>query len=528
MTTHQPNIVINATDRVSSVLAGIAGKMEKFNRSMSGFGRLTGLANVGAGLALIQQQMGGVSKNWDQFKTVSRWSAGFMVGVGGAAVALGRLGLSAVDAADKVGDLAERYQISSEMLQVAGELVAESGGSMEDAAVAIGKLKKSMNEAIHGGKEQAAAFAGVGLSLEDLKRMKPEQVMERMADAFQGSEKDMAKQAVLLELMGKNGTVMMAAMNQGGQAWRDKLAEMREDNRIYSREQLATADAFDKAWRRLMGVFKGLKDMLGLDLAEALLPVVHAATQWVKANHKVIKSGFADFLKHLPSLLENVWKVMQGVWVVVEKLAGAFEWLGDKVGMQNAVWLTLGGAIAAPLTLFGLMIAKIGVLAVSLTVSLGGAMTTLGPVMAAFGAAMKGTALASVTSLTAALPALQAGLARTAALLGKAGAVGVAAFAGWEIGGWLNEKVINPGVQKLSGDKDASLGTWIYDKLHPEEGKPAGRMTAAQAAQMQRQEIRNQLSIRIDAEGRPRVTELKSGSPQTELDVSTGLSMVGA
>lgn len=530
MANQQANIVINATDRASQVLAGIAGRFEKVNRSMASFGKRTGLDNVTAGLKMVNEQMGGLAGTWGRFKSAGQWSAALLAGVAGVGVALGRLALSSVDAADKVGDLAERYQISAESLQLAGALVEESGGSMEDAAASIGKLKKAMNEAIHGGKEQAAAFAGVGLSINELKRMRPEQVMERMADAFKGSEKDMAKQAVLLELMGKNGTVMMSAMNQGGQAWRDKLAEMRADGRIFSQEQLATADAFDKAWKRATGAFEGVKNMLGLDLAESLLPLVEAARNWAVANREVIKSGFSDFLKHLPSMLETVWQVLKAVWNVTEALAGAFKWLGHTIGMQNAVWLVLGGAIAAPLAMFGLLIAKVGILTVSLGSSLVAGMTALGPVMASFALAMKGTALSAVTSLTTALPALQAGLAGTAAILGKVAVVGAAAFAGWQIGTLLNDKVINPGVQKLTGDKNASLGGWVYDKLHPEDSPaaPAPRMTAAQAAQAQRQDIRNIVTLKIDAEGRPRVTEMKSGSPQTELDVMSGLSMAGA
>jgi hypothetical protein len=529
MTTQKANIVIGATDRASQTLMNIAARFEKVNRGMASFGKLTGLANVTAGLNLVNEQMGGIANTWGRFKSASQWSAAMLAGTAGVGVALGRLALSSVNAADKVGDLAERYRISSESLQLAGALVEESGGSMEDAAASIGKLTKAMNEAIHGGKEQAAAFAGVGLSINELKLMRPEQVMERMADAFKGSERDMAKQAVLLELMGRNGTVMMSAMNQGGQAWRDKLAEMRADGRVFSQEQLSTADAFDKAWRRATGAFDGIKNMLGLDLAKALLPIIERLRNWAVTNREVIQSGFQSFVERIEPALKSVGEVLQAVWAVTEKLAGAFKWLGGAIGTQNAVWLVLGGAIAAPLAMFGLLIAKVGILTVSLGSSLVVAMTALGPVMASFALAMKGTALSAVTSLTAALPALQAGLAGTVAILGKVAVVGAAAFAGWQIGTLLNDKVINPGVQKLTGDKNASLGTWIYDKLNPETvASTTPRMTAAQAALVQRQDIRNIVTLKIDAEGRPRVTEMKSGSPQTQIDVMGGLSMVGA
>jgi hypothetical protein len=48
-------------------------------------------------------------------------------------------------------------------------------------------------------------------------------------------------------------------------------------------------------------------------------------------------------------------------------------------------------------------------------------------------------------------------------LLGPVAAVSAAGFAGYKAGTWLNENAINPLVEKLTGEKGATLGSAVYD-----------------------------------------------------------------
>lgn len=57
-------------------------------------------------------------------------------------------------------------------------------------------------------------------------------------------------------------------------------------------------------------------------------------------------------------------------------------------------------------------------------------------------------------------------LSSVATGLGKIFAVTGAFAAGYGAGSWLNDNVINPGVEKLTGQKGQTLGGWIYDKTH--------------------------------------------------------------
>jgi len=84
-------------------------------------------------------------------------------------------------------------------------------------------------------------------------------------------------------------------------------------------------------------------------------------------------------------------------------------------------------------------------------------------------AAISGFALLNLGGIASALG--PAGVAGGLAGLAKAAGVFMAAYAGWKAGGWLNDNVINPLVEKASGVKGATLGTWLYDVTHPNEGK---------------------------------------------------------
>ena len=61
--------------------------------------------------------------------------------------------------------------------------------------------------------------------------------------------------------------------------------------------------------------------------------------------------------------------------------------------------------------------------------------------------------------------------ARAAGMLGSAGAVIGAGYGGYRLGTYVNDNVISPLVERVSGVKGATLGTFLYDVLHGDTGK---------------------------------------------------------
>jgi hypothetical protein len=102
-----------------------------------------------------------------------------------------------------------------------------------------------------------------------------------------------------------------------------------------------------------------------------------------------------------------------------------------------------------------------------LVMGLGG----LSAVLAVGGPLLTGMALTRVA--LSGLPGLLTGTAGSIGvmttgikLLGSAAAVFAAGYAGWKLGTWANDHVINPAIAKLTGDNNQTLGGWIWDKTH--------------------------------------------------------------
>ena len=529
---NKTEIVIAAVDKATATLNQIGARMDALTKPAADLSKAFGKLYDATGLGAVKKAVGGLKDS-----ILGLGSA--MIGIGGVySGTVGSLimaGNHAVDVADKIGDLSARYQIHANTLQVYGAMVEEAGGSTEDAAAAMGKLNKAINEAIHGGKEQAAAFAGVGISIEKLKKMSPEQVMEQMADAFKGSEQDMAKQAVLLELMGKNGTVFMDVMNKGSAEYRKRLEEMRADGALLSEEQLQQADDYDKTWKRLQRTLDGIKTALGLKLAHALETTVQGIQQWTVANRALIDQKFDAFLAKLPDILAIGRDMMIGLWGVVEKVGGAFKILNGLLGPTGGTLLLVAG-IMSPLIMA----------AGQLAFTIGKAAWILGNFTGVIPLAVK--ALSGLWSVMLANPF---GVL-AAAVVG----LGVLVYTNWDnivqyvSGAWERIKsVFDVGFfdgliqvwleswQALANSIIGMIKSLTPEFLMPEAFKnfqfsfatdrAKSVTTAAAAAQAQRQDITNTVRLVIDADGRPRVKELAAGSQNTTIDVSAGLAMAG-
>ncbi|WP_089401428.1 hypothetical protein [Noviherbaspirillum humi] len=524
-------IVISAVDKATATLNQVGAKLEGLIKPAGDVHKALGKLYDATGVGAVKSAVGNLSKSLVGLATSTVGIAGVYSGTIGEIL---RFGITAAETADQVGDLAEKYQVHANTLQVFGALVEEDGGTMEDAAAAIGKLKKAMNEATHGGKEQAAAFAGVGISVAELRSMKPEQVMERMAGAFKGSENDLAKQAVLLELMGKNGQTMMGTFNRGADGIKNKFAEMRADGRLFTEDQLQQADAFDKTWKRLQGTFNGIKTALGLRLAEKLQPMFENIQKWVVANRALIDSKFDAFLQKLPAMIDLGVQMFKGLWGVAQLVGSAFKTLNSVLGPTGTTLAMLGGIMSPVILAAG-----------SLAWAVGGVAVKIGMLAWQFAPA----AIAALKTLWVVMRAHPIG-AIIAAVVG----LGVIVYQNWDSivdyvsGAWNRIKSVFSvnffdGIIQLWMESWQALGNGILgiiksilpDKLMPEALKNfnftfatdrANGMTAAQAAK-NKTEVGGTLKIQVEG-GQAKVTELTKTGDAMDIDVMAGIMMAGA
>jgi hypothetical protein len=126
---------------------------------------------------------------------------------------------TAIEKGDQLQDLANRFGVSAVSIQEIGNAASLSGAGVEDVAAAMNKLSKNAGEAIGGNETMAESFAKIGLSVEDLKTMSPEDLFMSLSKAMASGTIPATEQlAVASDVAGKSVGSLMETLRMGPEA----------------------------------------------------------------------------------------------------------------------------------------------------------------------------------------------------------------------------------------------------------------------------------------------------------------------
>jgi hypothetical protein len=126
---------------------------------------------------------------------------------------------TAIEKGDQLQDLANRFGVSAVSIQEIGNAASLSGAGVEDVASAMNKLSKNAGEAIGGNETMAESFAKIGLSVEDLKTMSPQDLFMSLSKAMASGTIPATEQlAVASDIAGKSVGALMETLRMGPEA----------------------------------------------------------------------------------------------------------------------------------------------------------------------------------------------------------------------------------------------------------------------------------------------------------------------
>lgn len=303
--------------------------------------------------------------------TISRVAVGFSV-FGISTAGLFRFGKQAADTANLLIDVASKYQVSAESLQVYGSLIEGAGGSIEDVGKSISKLRLAMNQAIEGSTEYQAAFRGVGLSVSDLQKMDPESVLLQMASAFSQSNNEMAKQEVLYKLLGRSGNLWMETLNNGTEEYLGRLKEMRQDGALISQDDMIRARDFNDTWDRLSRLIRSIHVDFSLDFMKALEPLLNRIRDLMINNRAEIRSALQDLAVTLPPIFDALTSFASVFFKVLSYVAKSIAVVVNAIGALPTGILIFGAVFHRILIPLASILMNIGRLALGLVRIIGG------------------------------------------------------------------------------------------------------------------------------------------------------------
>jgi hypothetical protein len=232
-------------------------------------------------------------------------------GVQGAAAALGAslsvAGFAlmikrSIDAADRLNDLSKATGVAVETLGGIGFAAQQSGLDLDGVAKAFGKLNLQIASATAGNQEAAHAFEVIGISVDELKRSSPDQVLARIADKFASYEDGANKAALGQAFFKREYQAIIPLLDEGG----DKLRKNIDYYRQYSRVTDDVAKRSDE-FNDTMVKLRLLSGAFSKTLTAELLPGMQGlADAFLAAKEK--GTGFSTWASDTADVIKGIAK----------------------------------------------------------------------------------------------------------------------------------------------------------------------------------------------------------------------------
>jgi hypothetical protein len=180
---------------------------------------------------------------------------------------LAQFGMEAINAAGKINDLSTQLGVTAEFLQEMKFAAEMSGGSLEGVSGALEKIAVARTKALQGNQGLIAAFERFGITAEELKTARLEDIFLKIGRAFEGVASPQQLLEPFRELAGRGSGALIPAMVEGlGEA----AQQARNLGMVMSNEVVTT---LDEANDRVEIMNKTMSAGIGAFVAKALVPL---------------------------------------------------------------------------------------------------------------------------------------------------------------------------------------------------------------------------------------------------------------
>lgn len=188
-----------------------------------------------------------------------------------AAAAMAKFFLSRAKAAADVKDMANLVDVTTQLaqgLKRAAEAARLDPGKLVGA---LSQIQEAQAKAFTGSDKQIAAFQRLGFSIEDLKKMSPHEIFQKISRDVQSGK--ITNLAAMLTILGDDARTLLPAMKNG-------IADLNEEfqNLAINRNVLDTLDEADQKWQKIKTQIKGVTAIMASGIAAGGFSLVKRAT----------------------------------------------------------------------------------------------------------------------------------------------------------------------------------------------------------------------------------------------------------
>ena len=271
-----------------------------------------------------------------------------------AAAPLAGMTLSFAAAGDNLDKMSKRTGVGVKALSELAFAAEQSGASLDSVEKGIRGMQRSLLNAEMGSKTATDALSALGLSVDELSGMSPEDQFTKIADAI-GDVEDPSKRAALaMQLFGRAGSELLPMMSENAEGIANLRKEANELGRTMTAEDAQAAAELTDAMNRVKSVLIGVKNQIGAALAPAMTYLADLVARTSKAvvplireNAHLVKlfAAGAIAVGGLGAALMTVGGLLIGAGMAVGVLATAFSVLFSPLGLAIGGVTALGFAL---------------------------------------------------------------------------------------------------------------------------------------------------------------------------------------
>ncbi len=270
------------------------------------------------------KQLGGwVKKNSAQFKRM-----GMVAAAAGAAVLVvfKKMTKQYVETGDMIHKMAIRTSFAATTLSELAFAAEISGADITMLEKGTKKMAKTISDASDGLETYLRVFRKLGLNIEDLLEMSPEEQFFKIGAAIADMENVTLRTAAAVDVFGRSGTMLLPFFKEGAEG----IARLRKEAHtlgiIFDEEAAAKAAALKDAQTALTGSVKGLSISILNDLIPVLTDLTKGLTEWFIKNRKHAVGWATTVLKAFELIakgIETLSIAWDGLKIVVFAVSAA-------------------------------------------------------------------------------------------------------------------------------------------------------------------------------------------------------------
>lgn len=194
-----------------------------------------------------------------------------VAGVAGLATAVGNFVKVGFQAADAIGDAADRAGVAVESLSRLKFAAEQNDVEFGALTTAIKRWQVTLSEAAGGSKDASASLGLLQLSASRLKGLRLEDQLRLIADQFRRIKDPADQTRIAVELFGRSGEQLVPLLRQGGTAIGQLTDEADRLGITLDQKTVRSIDKADKALKKLKATLNSFGGRVAGSIAEAIV-----------------------------------------------------------------------------------------------------------------------------------------------------------------------------------------------------------------------------------------------------------------